>query len=240
MAFLQPAAPRQPVFNIPGVVVVLLAVLAAAHIARVDWATPEQSADWIARYAFIPARYSTAWLAAAGVDPGAWWQRALPFITYMGLHGSATHLAVNSLWLLAFAPVVARRYGAALFLVFFLVCGVAGAATYLALNWGSPEPMIGASGAISGLMAASIRLLPTVRPVAGEPALLPIRSRQIMLFSLVWVGMNLVAGLTGIGTGGEAGLQIAWQAHLGGFIAGMLLAGVFDRFSPQEVGVTVA
>ena len=233
MAFLQPAAPRQPIFNIPGVVVCLVAALAAAHIARVDWASPAQSAAWIAHYAFIPARYSAAWLAASGVDPGAWWQRALPFVTYMGLHNDFIHLGINSLWLLAFGPVVARRYGPLLFLLFFVICGVAGAATYLAMNWGSPQPMIGASGAISGLMAAGLRLLPTVRPVPGEPPLLPIRSRQILLFSLVWVGMNLVAGLTGIGTGGEAAL-IAWQAHLGGFAAGMLLAGPFDRLRPQR------
>ena len=240
MAFLQPSAPRQPIFNIPRVVVCLILALAAAHLARV-WISPEQSADWIARYAFIPARYSPGFLAAAHIDPGAWWQRALPFVTYMGLHADLTHLAINSLWLLAFGPVVARRFGALLFLVFFLVCGVAGAVTYLGFNWGSPDPVIGASGAISGLMAAAIRLLPTVNPRSldvREGRLLPILSRPMLLFTLVWMGMNVIAGVTGIGMGGQTAL-IAWQAHMGGFIAGMLLASVFDRLSPQPVGVSV-
>ena len=107
----------------------------------------------------------------------------MPFVSYMALHNDVTHLAVNSLWLLAFGPVVARRFGAGLFLLFFLICGVAGAATYLALNWGSPEPVIGASGAISGLMAAGLRLLPTMRPSPGTEPLLPALSRQVVMFS---------------------------------------------------------
>jgi membrane associated rhomboid family serine protease len=237
MAFLQPAAPRQPIFNVPAVVLCLIAALAAAHLAR-TLASPAQSAAWIADYAFIPARYSAAWLAANGVDGGLWWQRAIPFVSYMALHNDWVHLGINCLWLLAFGPVVARRWGVSLFLAFFLVCGVAGAATHLALNWASPMPVIGASGAISGLMAAGLRLLPSMRPVPGESGLLPIWSRQIFLFSLVWMGMNVIAGVTGMGMGGESGL-IAWQAHMGGFIAGLLLAGPFDRIRPQEVGVSV-
>jgi membrane associated rhomboid family serine protease len=238
MAFLQPAAPRQPIFNIPGVIVGLVALFAAAHALRVEWASPDQSAAWIAEYALIPARYSHTFLAMARIDPGAWWQQALPFVTYMGLHNDWTHLAINCLFLLAFGPVVARRFGAGLFLAFFIVCGVAGAATYLALNWGSPDPVIGASGAISGLMAAGLRLLPTINPHAREPAILPVFSRQTFLVSLVWMGMNVIAGVTGMGAGGETAL-IAWQAHLGGFVAGMLLAGLFDRMRPQIVGVQV-
>ena len=150
----------------------------------------------------------------------------MPFVSYMALHNDFTHLAINCLWLLAFGPIVARRFGGFLFLLFFLICGVAGAAAHLAFNWGSLVPVIGASGAISGLMAAGLRLLPTQAPWAnaGEEKLAPIFSRQILLFTLVWMGINLVAGLTGLGVGGEAGL-IAWQAHLGGYLAGCCWRG---------------
>ena len=109
---------------------------------------------------------ATAFLAAHNADPGGWLERAIPFVSYMGLHNDLTHLAINSLWLLAFGPIVARRFGGFLFLLFFLVCGVAGAATHLAFNWGSLVPVIGASGAISGLMAAGLRLLPSQAPWA--------------------------------------------------------------------------
>jgi len=237
MAFLQPLPPRQPIFRVPAVVAGLIALLAAAHLARV-LAPAQQSAEWIARYAFIPARYSGAYLAANNIDPGNWWDRAVPFVSYMGLHNDLLHLSINSLWLLAFAPVVARRFGGLLFLLFFLVCGVAGAATHLALNWGSPNPVIGASGAISGLMAAGLRLLPSLRPgPQGQGAILvPLLSRQFLLFALVWIGMNVIVGITGLGLGGETAL-IAWQAHLGGFIAGMLLVGPFDALRPQPQSV---
>lgn len=231
MAFLQPLPPHQPLFRIPAVVVWLIAFLAAAHFAR-TLAGPAQNAAWIFHYAFIPIRYAHGFAAVQGGD--GWWAQAVPFVSYMALHNDALHLAINSLWLLAFGPVVARRFGAGLFLLFFCVCGVAGAATHLALNWGSPMPVIGASGAISGLMAAGLRLLPTLRPQTGAVALMPILSRQFLLFSLVWIGMNIVAGVTGIGVGGESGL-IAWQAHLGGFLAGVVLTGPFDTLRPQPV-----
>jgi membrane associated rhomboid family serine protease len=88
-------------------------------------------------------------------------------------------------------------------------------------------------------MGAGIRLLPTERPswtaAAADAPLLPLWSRQIILFSLVWAAINLVAGLTGLGLRGEVG-QIAWQAHMGGYVAGLLLSGLFDRLRPQPVG----
>ena len=231
MAFLAPNPPRQPIFQVPAVAPLLIAILAAAHLARV-MASPQQSAEWIVRFAFIPARYDGAYLAANHIDPGSLWERAIPFVTYMGLHNDLTHLAINSLWLLAFAPVVARRYGTVLFLAFFVICGVAGALTHLALNWGAPDPVIGASGAISGLMAAGLRLLPTLRPGTDSGAPLPILSRPFLTFALVWMAMNALVGITGLGMGGETAL-IAWQAHLGGFIAGMLLSVPFDRLRAQ-------
>ena len=156
----------------------------------------------------------------------------------MGLHGSWTHLFINCLWLLAFGPIVARRFGSTLFVVFVLVCGVAGACTYLVLNWASPVPVVGASGAISGLMAAGLRMLPGQTPwaIQGETPLAPIFSRQILMFSLVWSAINLLAGMTGLGMGGESAL-VAWQAHLGGFVTGLLLCGLFDRLRPRSVGL---
>ena len=237
MAFLQsqPSNPwtRQPIFRVPKVVVGLILVLVLAHVARV--AMPDALSDWtISRYAFIPARYSHAFLTSHGVDPGSIIDRAVPFVSYMALHNDFTHLAINSLWLLAFGPIVARRFGGPLFLGFFLICGIAAALTHMIFNWGSITPVIGASGAISGLMGAGLRLLPTQAPwaVPGEGKLAPIFSRQIVIFSVIWLAINLAAGLTGFGLAGEQGL-IAWQAHVGGYLAGLLLSGPVDRLRPR-------
>ena len=233
-----PHAPRQPIFRAPPVVVLLIAFLAAAHVARV-LLPPEQSLALLVRYALLPARYGTSFFAQ---NAGGLVEAALPFFSYMALHNDYTHLLINCLWLLAFGPIVARRFGPFLFLLFFLICGVAAALVHLAFNWGSPEPVIGASGAISGLMAAGMRLLPTERPswaADGPPAdapMLPLWSRQVLFFTLIWCGLNLMVAIApGVMVGVAGGGLVAWQAHLGGYAAGLLLAGSFDALRPQPI-----
>jgi membrane associated rhomboid family serine protease len=163
MAFLQSAPPRQPIFRSPAVVLWLIGGLAALHLARIS--RPAYQADALVyEYGLYPLRYSRAFLESHMANPRTLWERAVPFVSYLGLHGSWTHLVINCLWLLAFGPIVARRFGSVLFLFFFLVCGLAAAAFYIALNWASPVPVVGASGAISGLMAAAVRMLPGQAP----------------------------------------------------------------------------
>lgn len=236
MAFLQSAPPRQPIFHVPPIVLWLIGGLGVAHAARV-MEPPARALAIVHQYAFVPARYSSDAASAVLGHASSFWDQALPFVTYMGLHENFTHLAVNCLWLLAFGPTVARRFGSFLFLVFFIICGVAAAGAHLACNWGSPVPVIGASGAISGLMAAAIRMLPGLAPwaVPGEAPLAPILSKSILVFTAVWFGINFVAGVTGLGVGGEG--QIAWQAHIGGYLAGLFLCGLFDHFRPRSPGL---
>jgi len=238
MAFLQSAPPRQPIFRAPAVVLWLIGLLAALHLARIS--RPSLSDALVYEYGLYPLRYSHAFLESHMANPGTLWERVVPFLSYLGLHGSWMHLIINCLWLLAFGPIVARRFGNVLFLLFFLACGVAAALCYLALNWGSPVPVVGASGAISGLMAAAIRMLPGQAPwvTQSEAPLAPLLSRQILVFSAIWAAINLLTALTGLGVGGESGL-IAWQAHLGGFLAGLLLCGPLDRLRPRSVGTPV-
>ena len=241
MAFLQSDPPRQPFFHAPAIVLWLIAGLVAAHAARI-LSPAARAADLVYEYGMVPARYSRAFLDSHMANPGTAWEQALPFVSYMGLHSDWTHLAINGLWFLAFGPIVARRFGAALFLAFFIVCGVAGALVYLACNWGSPIPVVGASGAISGLMGAALRMLPGQTPqwalglAPGQAPLAPLFSRQILIFAAVWAVVNVVAGITGMGMGTES-VAIAWQAHLGGFVAGLLLSGVFDALRPRPTGL---
>jgi membrane associated rhomboid family serine protease len=244
MAFLQSVPPRQPLFRAPSVVLWLIGGLAALHLARISMPANQQDAI-VYQFGLYPWRYSQAFLQSYSqtflhsrvVDPGSVWERAIPFVSYMGLHASWTHLVINGLWLLAFGPIVARRWGNLLFLVFFTVCGVLGAFAYLVFNWEGLVPVIGASGAISGLMAAALRMLPGQTPwaVPGETPLAPLLSRQLLIFTAIWTAINIVTGITGLGMGGESAL-VAWQVHLGGFAAGLLLCGPFDRLRPRAVG----
>jgi len=222
MAFFVEGKPaRQPFLRAPASVLGLIGVLVAAHVIRI-LAPPVMSEQILNDYALDPVRYT-----AAGA--GNFLTGVLPLFTHMALHANAAHIAVNSVWLLAFGPIVARRFGGAAFVLFFLLCGVAGAAFFVALNWGADVGVIGASGAISGLMGAAIRMMRLRQPylnVATLP-LLPLWSAQVLGFSAVWLAINLVTGLTGLGTGGQIE-PVAWQDHMGGYLAGLILAGPFE------------
>jgi membrane associated rhomboid family serine protease len=188
--------------------------------------------------AFFPGRLG----GEAGLYPGGATAGATQFLTHMFVHADFAHLAVNSLWFLAFGTPVARRLGAVRFLVFFLVCGVGGALVFLPFNG---APMVGASGAISGLMAATMRFLfvpmsdGDTEALAGEtrhPALLSIREtlsdRRILAAIAAWSVLNVVVALAAPWL--FEGWNIAWEAHLGGFLTGLLTFGLFDPGPPRS------
>jgi|SRR5579871_1472007 len=229
MAFFVETKPsREPFLRAPASVIGLIAVLVAAHVARVF--SPSAVSDQILNnYALVPARYSARYLVAHHADPGTLLDRILPFFGHMLLHADTTHIAVNSLWLLAFGPVVARRFAGPAFILFFVLCGLAGALCYVGLNWGDDSAVIGASGAISGLMGAAIRMMRIRQPYLNNATLplVPIFSSQVIGFTAVWLAVNLVTGLIGIGVSGQY-QAVAWQDHMGGYLAGLVLAGLFE------------
>ena len=235
MAFFQETRPaREPFLNAPASVLWLIAGLLAAHGARA--LAPEAIGNRIlTTYAFVPARYSNEALAAQGIAPAHVFEQAVTFVSYLFLHANFTHVIINSLWLLAFGPAVARRLGTVLFLIFFVLCGIAAATLHLALNWGSLIPVIGASGSVAGLMGAGIRIMYRDRSLNfGErPKLASIFAPPVLFFSAVWVIVNIVAGLTGFGLTDNMAL-VAWEAHLGGYFTGLLLIGPFDMLRARR------
>ena len=233
--FLETKPARQPFLRAPASVIGLIGVLIAAHLARV-LAPAALSEQIVERYALNPARYSSSLLHSHGADGVTLLDRVLPFFGHMFLHANLTHIAVNCVWLLAFGPVIARRFGGAAFLVFFVLCGLAGAASYVAFNWGADVSVIGASGAISGLMGAAIRMIHMRQPnfnIAKLP-LVPIFSSQVLGFSAVWLTINLLTGLSGLALTGQVE-SIAWEDHMGGYLVGLLLVGVFERIAALTV-----
>ena len=162
-------------------------------------------------------------------------------LTYAFLHGGWTHLAINGLTLTAFGAPVARRLGAARFLLFFAACAIAGALTHFALHLLDATPVVGASAAISGTMAAIVRFAfnPGARP--GEYGGLDGReaqtaslstlgeNKQAMFFLVVWFGVNVLLGVFPQAAGSTE--SIAWEAHMGGFLFGLLTFGAFDHWA---------
>ena len=158
----------------------------------------------VALYGFAPARAFAGWTAF--IDP----------VTYQFLHGSITHLAVNMLGLLAFGAGVEQRLGRWRFAAFYLLCGIAGAFTQFAVDPHSSEVMIGASAAISGLFGGILRLA--------------VFRRGFWLLVGLWFVLNAATGLAGIGS---EGAPVAWVAHVGGFVVGLVLYPLFARGEPK-------
>ena len=166
------------------------------------------------------------------------------------MHGSWTHVLLNSVWLVAFGPPVARRFGGPRFLAFFALTAIAGALSHWALYQMDFAPLIGASAADSGLMAAATRFIfepggPLGSPQgyslsAGEadplrpapPLSQLLRQRRPLGFIAIWMATNVIFG-AGAQALGASDLPVAWVAHIGGFVAGLLAFPLFDRASAQ-------
>jgi membrane associated rhomboid family serine protease len=231
---------REPLFNIPSVVLAVLVVLALIHGVRVWLLTEDQDIAFLLAFAFIPARYDTS-VVLGGALPGGFGADLWTFITYSLIHADWTHLGVNAVWLLPFGSAVARRFGALRFVAFYAVTAAAGAALHLATHAGEPFPMIGASAAVSGTMAAAMRFafqrggpLGFLRAddeqayrVPAIPLVGVLSDARVLAFLAVWFGINILFGLGSLPiTGGDQ--SIAWQAHIGGFLAGLILFSWFD------------
>jgi len=229
----------EPAFNAPRVVVWSVALFVVVHVVR-SFISEGADIEVLLRFAFIPARYDPASPYAADMLGGEG-AKAWTFLTYALLHGGWLHLLVNSVWMLAFGSALAWRFGTARFLVFSAVTAAAGAATHLAFHFGAPVPVVGASAAISGHMAAAMRFIFEVGgPLSAfrshgeaafnapaEPFRCAIRRPQVIIFLVVWFGANLLFGLGAVAlTGAEA--DIAWEAHIGGFLAGLAMFPLLD------------
>jgi membrane associated rhomboid family serine protease len=238
---MHPVPPsRERVFNVPFVVVALAVAMGIEHAIYSLVLTPGQQNQLLILFAFIPVRYDLTLLAAESWARG-WGAAVWTFVTYAFIHGNLSHLFFNMIWLLAFGTPVARRFGALRFLLFFLVTAAAGAAVHLATHVGEILPMVGASAAISGAMAAALRFvfqrggpLGLLRSADEEAYRVPaaslgtmLRSRSALLFIIVWFGTN---ALFGMGMVAMPGIEqsVAWEAHIGGFLAGLFGFALFD------------
>jgi membrane associated rhomboid family serine protease len=228
-------AGREPIFNLPAPVFGLIGMLLAIHAGQaflLDEMSRNELNWW---FAFIPLRFSFA-----SEMPGGYWPLVWTPITHAFLHANWTHVLINSAWLAIFGTPVARRYGALRFLIAFVLSSIVGALGFALFQSQSVAVLVGASGGISGLTGVAIRFIfqPVIfvrDPETGEPV--PVgqhlaslrevfansRSRSL---TLIWLALNAATPLLPLFGGMEA--EIAWQAHIGGFLAGFFLAPLLE------------
>jgi membrane associated rhomboid family serine protease len=161
----------------------------------------------------------------------------LTLITSMFLHGGWLHLGGNMLYLWVFGDNVEDTFGSFRYLLFYLVCGLAATVLQIAMSPGSDLPSIGASGAIAGVLGAYIVMFPTAQVrtllILGFFILIP-RIPALFLIG-AWFLLQLLSGLGQLGIAEETG-GVAFWAHVGGFVAGLLLALFLRPRTPQVAG----
>lgn len=231
----QPPA-HEPVFLLPAAVTGLAGLMVLIHLASTLVLNEEGLIELLYWFAFQPYRF-----VLAGEDISY----ALPLIwspvTHALLHGGWDHLLINVAWLVIFATPLTRRYGAGPMLAIFAVSSIAGAGFFAVTTLYDGVYLIGASGGVAGLTGAAIRFIfqPVVvarNPETGQPVVLGRRLasiREVFVhpssrwFALIWLLLNAAVPLIPMITG--AAINVAWQAHLGGFAAGFFLVPIFER-----------
>lgn len=202
--------PRERIFNAPW-----MAVAVAASIVGLYLLQSRQADELALIYEFG--------LAPADLGEG----RYGGLLTHMLLHGSWAHAGLNAIGALTFGAAAARLLGRPVvgaigFLLFYIVCGVLAGLTYSLLHADSAGPLIGASGAVFGLIGAAMRLLSTGGRLAA------LTDRRVLLLLSAWAGVNLLIGIVGFAPG-SGGVAVAWEAHIAGLVAGALLIGPWAR-----------
>lgn len=176
-------------------------------------------------FGVVPARFfEPEWAAWAGYPQTLGW----PFITYMFLHGGWLHIIFNMWMLWIFGDNIEDVTGHWGFLAFYVSCGLAAIALHMVFEQSSPIPVVGASGAVAGVMGAYIMLYPhgkvlTLVPIVIIPLILRVPS---YLFLGIWFLSQIVSGVISQAT---AISEVAWWAHVGGFLAGIILIRVFGH-----------
>jgi membrane associated rhomboid family serine protease len=211
--------------------VVTLALVAANVLAFfVELGQPSEGAlqSFVQSWGVVPREYSTQTDLAPRIPLPFW----TTLFTSMFLHGGWAHLGGNMLYLWIFGDNLEHVMGRVRFLLFYLVCGVAAAFAHIAFNAGSNVPTVGASGAISGILGGYMLMFPQNRVrvltrggVTAVPAF-------VMLG--MWIVIQLVSGFGAIAdTAQSGGGGVAFMAHVGGFVAGLILVKFFAQGTPR-------
>jgi membrane associated rhomboid family serine protease len=178
-------------------------------------------------FGLVPARFSHPdWAISLGIPVDTYW----PFLTNMFLHGGWFHIIINMWTLWIFGDNVEDRMGSIRFIFFYILCGVAASVGHYFTNLSSTVPALGASGAIAGVMGAYMLMFPRARILTMIPILFFPFFFEIPAFFylLVWFYSQFFNGTFAL-LSPQSGGGIAWWAHIGGFVAGLILCKLFLR-----------
>ena len=213
---------RSRTFPLINLTLVAANILAFLYELQLD---PEVLKEFIFAWGLIPAQFIG--------DPNAFWPN---IFSSMFLHGGWFHI-INNMWvLLIFGDNVEAGMGKIRYLIFYLLSGVAAGLLQTYILPTSLVPMIGASGAVAGVLGAYLILFPRSRIASLVPILFIFTILEIpaVLFLIFWFLSQLYSGLGAIQGGGESG--IAWWAHIGGFIFGVVMVFLFRKRTPYRIG----
>jgi membrane associated rhomboid family serine protease len=218
-------------------IVTLLLILANVAVFLYQVSLPPRAADaFIMTYAAVPAKVQ---LAIEGRHY-TMAQALTPLFTCMFLHGGWLHIIGNMWFLWIFGANVEDRMGPVPYLLFYLICGVGSSIAQTVFSWGSNIPALGASGAISGVLGAYVMLLPASQILTLVTLfIIWFRARiPALVFIVLWFLIQFLSAIGSLGsTGVQSGGGVAWWAHVGGFVLGMLLS---KAFSPNTRRYTYA
>ncbi len=173
-------------------------------------------------YGLVPARYAVTEISAYFTTG----QQVIPFLTFMFLHGGFLHLLGNMWSLYIFGDNVEDRLGHFRYLLFYLACGLGSGISHLFLNLHSNVPTIGASGAIAGVMGAYFILYPRAKVLVLVPIFIFLHFMEVPAFVFLGIWF-LFQFLSAAGASAQSG-GIAWWAHIGGFIFGIIFLKLFQ------------
>lgn len=207
-----PPPPHEPMINLPPVTKYAVAFLVLVHLG-LAFGVDDVTRYWVfEHFGFVAGGYT-------GAAPLPWWSLVLGPLTYMALHGSWMHLGMNGAMMVAFGAGCERWMGGRRLFVLFVLCGLVSALVQFAYAPQSTDPVIGASGGLSGMFAAVLVMLQQ-RGLGG-------RGRYgIWPFVFLWIGISVLFGTMGA----PDGSVVAWPAHIGGFLAGFIFIGPVMRF----------
>jgi len=211
----------------PVVTWALIGVNVLIFVATLSLGNTEAEA-WVMRFGVIPDVIVHGGWTTPRANGGAMGSWVTPF-TSMFLHGGLLHLGSNMLFLHIFGDNVEDVLGRVRFLLFYILCGFGAVVGQIVVDPNSMVPMIGASGAISGVLAGYMTLFPHARVVTLVPIFIFIHFMEVpaVIFIVLWFLLQLVQGYLALGILAEGG--VAWFAHIGGFLAGLVCVRLLYR-----------